>query len=60
MLLPARSSVRTLSAVVLPAGAGHQLVNTGDAPLELVGIFGATPVLTWDVAGQELSLPWRT
>ena len=46
--------------VVLPRGGVHQLFNTGTEPLEVLGIFAATPVATRLPDGQALALPWRT
>jgi quercetin dioxygenase-like cupin family protein len=45
--------------LIAPAGVAHQILNTGEEPLELVaalplGSKVATP------AGEELTLPWRT
>jgi mannose-6-phosphate isomerase-like protein (cupin superfamily) len=56
-------SVRRFSSdctVVLPAGHDHQLFNTGEQPMELIGVFAATPVVTLLPDGQPLELPWRT
>lgn len=46
--------------VVLPRGGVHQLFNTGTQPLELLGIFAATPVATRLPDGVAIDLPWRT
>lgn len=48
------------STVVLPKGRDHQLCNVGQQPLEIVGLFGATPVLTRLPDGSAIELPWRT
>lgn len=48
------------STLVLPRGSTHQIFNTGAMPLEIVGIFGATPVATFLPDGEVLALPWRT
>lgn len=48
------------STVVLPRGSLHQIFNTGADPLEIVGIFAATPVGTHLPDGQALALPWRS
>jgi mannose-6-phosphate isomerase-like protein (cupin superfamily) len=48
------------STVVLPQGRDHQLFNVGTQPLEIVGLFGATPVLTRLPDGSAIDLPWRT
>ncbi len=46
--------------VVLPAGVLHQIVNTGDTPLECTAVFAATPVAVTLPDGSPLELPWRT
>jgi hypothetical protein len=57
------SSVRRFGAdstVVLPRGRDHQIFNVGPQPMEIVGLFGATPVLTRLHDGSALELPWRS
>lgn len=59
----ADGAVQTFGAdtsVVLPRGVVHQLFNTGDVPLELLGVFGASPVGTQLPDGERLELPWAT
>lgn len=48
------------STVVLPGGRVHQILSVGAQPLEIVGLFAATPVATYGPDGSELALPWRT
>ena len=48
------------ATLVLPKGKVHQIFNTGDVPLETIGIFAATPVGTLQPDGQAIDLPWRT
>lgn len=48
------------STVVLPKGRDHQIFNTGPQPMQIVGVFGATPVATMLPDGSALALPWRT
>jgi len=48
------------STIVLPRGLPHQIVNTGDEPLETLGILGSTPVGTFLPDGSAVNLPWRT
>lgn len=50
----------TGSNLVLRRGPVHHIFNTGDVPMDIVGVFGATPVLTLLPDGQPLPLPWRT
>ena len=46
--------------LILPRGRNHQIVNVGTQPVEIVGLFGATPVLTWLPDGSTLERPWRS
>jgi mannose-6-phosphate isomerase-like protein (cupin superfamily) len=46
--------------VVLPRDSMHQIFNAGDQPLEIVGVFGGSPVSTYLADGCALPLPWRT
>ncbi|HET9207059.1 MAG TPA: cupin domain-containing protein [Burkholderiaceae bacterium] len=46
--------------LVLPRESMHQIFNVGDQPLEIVGVFGGTPVQTFLPDGSALPLPWRT
>lgn len=46
--------------VVLPRGQEHQLFNAGPLPLEIVGVFAATPVPVRLPDGSALELPWRS
>lgn len=48
------------STVVLPKGRPHQIFNSGDTPLEILGVFGSSPVATRGPDGQALALPWRS
>jgi quercetin dioxygenase-like cupin family protein len=48
------------STLVLPRGRPHQIFSTGPMPLEIIGIFAATPVRTLDPTGEAMALPWRT
>lgn len=46
--------------LVLPANRDHQIFNVGPAPLEIVGVFNATPVPTFLPDGSRLETPWRS
>jgi mannose-6-phosphate isomerase-like protein (cupin superfamily) len=46
--------------VVLPAHRDHQIFNVGPGPLEIVGVFAATPVVTRQPDGVAMELPWRS
>jgi quercetin dioxygenase-like cupin family protein len=48
------------STITLPANEVHQLFNTGSETMHTLGLFAATPVLTWQPDGSELALPWRS
>lgn len=46
--------------VLLPKGRFHQIVACGALPLELIGVFAATPVPVELPDGSSLELPWRS
>lgn len=46
--------------LVLPRGRDHQIFSVGPMPLEIVGVFGASPVGTFLPDGAALELPWRS
>jgi len=48
------------STLVLRRGPIHQIFNVGEVPMEILGIFGATPVVTRLPDGEVLPLPWRS
>jgi mannose-6-phosphate isomerase-like protein (cupin superfamily) len=48
------------STLVLPKGRTHQIFSTGPMPLEIVGVFGASPVGTFLPDGVAIDLPWRS
>ncbi|SEA16585.1 cupin domain-containing protein [Variovorax sp. YR216] len=48
------------STLILPRGRDHQIFNTGEVPMETMGVFGASPVITYLPDGQVLDLPWRS
>lgn len=48
------------ATLVLPRGPVHQIFNTGAEPMEILGVFGGTPVGTMLPDGSALPLPWRT
>jgi quercetin dioxygenase-like cupin family protein len=48
------------STLLLPRGTPHRIVNTGNTPMEITGIFGASPVATFGGDGAALVLPWRS
>ncbi|HPW12484.1 MAG TPA: cupin domain-containing protein [Thermomonas sp.] len=46
--------------LTLPRGVEHQFFNVGALPLEVLGIFAASPVGTFLPDGQAIDLPWRS
>ncbi len=48
------------NTLVLPRGGAHQIFNVGEVPMQIVGIFGGTPVGTFLPDGAVLDLPWRS
>lgn len=56
----ARHAFGADSTLVLPRNEPHQIFNTGDVPMEIVGIFATTPVEVFLPDGERLDLPWAT
>ena len=48
------------TTLVLPRGRPHQIFNTGQVPMETIGVFGASPVGTFLPGGEAIELPWRS
>lgn len=48
------------TTLVVPRDVVHRIVNTGDAPLDLIGIFGMAPVEVRAPDGQRIELPWSS
>lgn len=46
--------------LTLPAGCDHRILNVGSEPLEILGIFAATPVVTRRPTGEVIELPWAS
>ena len=46
------------NTLVIPRNADHQIVNTGDEPLHVIGIFATAPVEVFLPDGTPLALPW--
>ncbi|MEW6690006.1 MAG: cupin domain-containing protein [Pseudomonadota bacterium] len=46
------------TTLVVPRNAPHQIVNAGDTPLELIGVFSVSPVAVFFPDGQPIELPW--
>lgn len=46
------------SILILPRGRVHQFFSVGSQPLEILGIFGESPVPTRQPDGELLPLPW--
>ena len=46
--------------IILPRDQVHQIFNTGSRPLEILGVFGATPVKVFLPDATELAVPWRS
>jgi mannose-6-phosphate isomerase-like protein (cupin superfamily) len=47
------------STLIIPRDAVHQLVNTGDVPIRLIGVLAAAPVAVRTAEGAPLPLPWQ-
>lgn len=48
------------TTLVIAPGEHHQIVNTGDAPLDIIGILSASPVGVFNPDGTVIDLPWRS
>ena len=48
------------NTLVIAKAKPHQIFNTGPQPMEIVGVFGATPVNVYTPDGEKLELPWRS
>lgn len=48
------------STMIIERNALHQIFNTGDEPMESIGIFGMTPVEVYLPDGERLDLPWSS
>lgn len=48
------------STLVIPPHELHEIVNTGEGPLELIGVFSATPVGVYAPTGAPIELPWAS
>ena len=46
--------------LVIAKAKPHQIFNTGPQPMEIVGVFGTTPVSVYLPDGEKLELPWRS
>lgn len=46
------------STLIVESDVTHQIVNTGDEPLELFAVLGMTPVIVQDPSGMPMPLPW--
>lgn len=48
------------STLIVPRNLPHQILNCGDGPMELIGIFAMSPVEVFSPEGQPIVLPWAT
>ncbi|HSV45755.1 MAG TPA: cupin domain-containing protein [Ramlibacter sp.] len=48
------------TTLVVPRNAAHQIINSGDVPMELIGVFSVSPVPVFFPDGQPIELPWAT
>lgn len=47
------------STLIIPRDAVHQLINSGDRPIRLVGVLAAAPVEVKTADGAPIPLPWQ-
>ena len=48
------------TTLVVPRNLPHQIINSGNCPLELVGVFSVSPVPVFFQDGQPIELPWAS
>lgn len=48
------------TTLVVPRNAPHQIINTGDEPMALIGVFAVSPVNVFLPDGEPLELPWTS
>jgi mannose-6-phosphate isomerase-like protein (cupin superfamily) len=48
------------TTLVVPRNAPHQIINVGDEPLELIGVFAVSPVAVFFPDGRPIELPWTS
>jgi mannose-6-phosphate isomerase-like protein (cupin superfamily) len=48
------------TTLVVPRNAPHQIINVGEEPLELIGVFAVSPVAVYFPDGQPIELPWTS
>ncbi|MGE0383986.1 MAG: cupin domain-containing protein [Gammaproteobacteria bacterium] len=46
------------TTLIVPRNAPHQIFNTGEEPMELIGIFAVAPVPVQLPDGTPIELPW--
>lgn len=46
--------------LLVPRNAPHQIINVGDKPLELIGVFSVSPVEVFFPNGEPIELPWTS
>lgn len=46
------------STLIVPAGAPHQIANTGAEEMHVIAALGAAPVTVETPAGDRIELPW--
>lgn len=48
------------TTVVVPRNADHQIFSVGSEPLQMIAVFGMSPVEVYLPDGERLELPWRS
>jgi mannose-6-phosphate isomerase-like protein (cupin superfamily) len=46
------------STLIIPPDTLHQIVNTGDEELLVIGCFNSSPVAAYATDGEKIVLPW--
>ena len=46
------------STLIIPPDTVHQIINTGNETMALIGCFNASPVNVYATDGEKIVLPW--
>jgi mannose-6-phosphate isomerase-like protein (cupin superfamily) len=46
------------STLIIPPDTAHQILNTGDEEMLIIGCFNSSPVQVYATDGEKIVLPW--
>lgn len=46
------------STLIIAPGTVHQIINTGDQEMQILGCFNSSPVQAYTIDGEKIVLPW--